>query len=292
MIKTGFYTALGTPLDNDGRFIAGSFAKQIEDQIAAGASGLLVMGSMGIEAFIKNSEYVKIAETGAKAAKGACPVFVGAMDCSIARVLDRIESLKGLAIDGVVATAPFYSLANQDQIVNYFTGIADKSPFPVYMYDLPGVAKVKISMETINTLMKHPNIKGIKSGDIVTARLLTLNPDKPSDFNLFFSGLDVFDVAYKFGITKNLDGMFACTPKIASNMYKSLRNAEYDQATKYLDDILLLRDTMAGNNLMAAFTYIMNLLGYEGNYHQDYSLKFTKAQEETIMACLKTCKAI
>jgi dihydrodipicolinate synthase/N-acetylneuraminate lyase len=292
MMKSGFYTALGTPLDNDGNFLAGSFAKQIEDQIAAGASGLLVMGSMGIEACIKNSEYLKCATAGAKAVKGACPVFVGVMDTSISRVLDRAISLKGLQYDGVVATAPYYSTANQDEVVNYFTGIADKSPFPVYMYDLPGVAKVKLSMKSIDTLMKHGNIKGIKAGDIVTARLITQNPNKPKDFDLFFSGLDVFDIAYKGGITKNLDGMFACTPTIASNMYKALRNSEYEQAGKYLDDILLLRDTMLANNLMAAFTYIMNLLGYEGNFHQDYSVKFTKAQEEAIMSCLKQCKAI
>ena len=46
-MKAGFVTALGTPLDKDGNLMVESYKKEIEDQIQAGAAGLLVMGSMG-----------------------------------------------------------------------------------------------------------------------------------------------------------------------------------------------------------------------------------------------------
>ena len=58
-MEKGFYTALGTPLDENGNFIPGSMARQIEQQIEAGVSGLLVMGSMGNMTYLKNSEYPK-----------------------------------------------------------------------------------------------------------------------------------------------------------------------------------------------------------------------------------------
>ena len=51
-LKKGFYTALGTPVDNDGNIVAESLKKEIDMQIDAGASGLLLMGSMGMEASI------------------------------------------------------------------------------------------------------------------------------------------------------------------------------------------------------------------------------------------------
>ena len=57
MRKDGFYTALGTPLDDQGKVVKQSFVKQIEDQIASGASGLLVMGTMGALGTIRNSAY-------------------------------------------------------------------------------------------------------------------------------------------------------------------------------------------------------------------------------------------
>ena len=291
-MKNGFYTALGTPLDQQDNLVADSFAKQVEDQVAAGASGLLIMGSMGMGPYVKNGEFAKVAKVGSEAAKGACTVFVGVMDNSVTRVLERIDALKGMKIDGVVATAPYYFTSEQDEIRNYFVQIADKSAFPVYMYDLPSVAKTPISVKTAEFLMKHKNIKGIKSGNLVTARLLTQNPNRPDDFSVLYSGLDTFDIAYHGGVKMNLDGMFACTPKIATNMYKCLANSEWEQAGKYLDDILTLRDCLAANNIMESFGYVMNLLGYAGRYSPDYSVEFKDSQRETVMECLKKCKVL
>ena len=291
-MKNGFYTALGTPLDNNDNLVADSFVKQIKDQTAAGASGLLIMGSMGIGPYVKNSEFAKVAKVGTDAAKGACTVFVGVMDNSVTRVLERIDALKGMKIDGVVATTPYYFMVNQDEIYNYFAQIADQSAFPVYLYDLPGVTKVAISVKTVESLMKHKNIKGIKSGNLVTARLLSQNPGRPSDFSVLYSGLDTFDIAYQGGIKMNLDGMFACTPKITSSMYKCLANSEWEQAGKYLDDILTLRDCLAANNIMESFGYVMNLLGCEGRYSPDYRAELKDAQRETVMECLKKCKVL
>ena len=51
-LKDGFYTALGTPLDKDGNLVKESLTKHIKQQMEAGASGLLLMGSMGIEAYL------------------------------------------------------------------------------------------------------------------------------------------------------------------------------------------------------------------------------------------------
>ena len=93
-MEKGFYTALGTPLDENGNFIPGSMANQIEQQIEAGASGLLVMGSMGQMTYIKQDEYAKVAAESVKAAKGRIPVLVGVTDVSIHRVMDRVEALK------------------------------------------------------------------------------------------------------------------------------------------------------------------------------------------------------
>lgn len=291
-MKDGFYTALGTPLDDMGNFMQCSFEKQVEDQVSAGASGLLALGSMGIEPYIKDSEYLKIAKTVTYTAKNSCPVFVGVMDNSVSRVKDRIKALAGLKIDGVVATVPFYYAVTQDEVANFFMSLAKGSPFPIYMYDLPGVTKTKINIKTAEYLMMQDNINGIKTGDIITARVLLRSPKRRKDFNVFFSGLDVFDIAYHSGIGMNLDGMFACTSKIALNMYSSLRNSNNEQAGKYLDDILLLRDTLAEAGIFPAFTYAMNLLGFEGRYSPDYSIELKQEQKEKIMVCMKKCGVI
>lgn len=288
-MNKGFYTALGTPFDAEGNFLADSMRRQIEQQIAAGVSGLLVMGSMGNEAYIKNSEYAKVAEVSASAAAGRVPVLVGVTDVSIGRVMDRVNAISHVSgIDGVVSTVPYYSVVNQNNIFTFYNEIANQSKWPVYLYDLAVVTKAPTLPATVKKLWKNPNIKGIKSGNLVTQRILHRAEDRPADFTMMFSNIDEFDIAYKSGINKNLDGMFACAPKTARKMYEALAADDYETGSKALDDILALRDLFLGTaSLMNAFTYAMNLLGCEGFFARDYEAKITDQEKEQVAAAMK-----
>lgn len=288
-MNKGFYTALGTPFDAEGSFLADSMCCQIEQQIAAGVSGLLVMGSMGNESYIKNSEYAKVAEVSAKAAAGRVPVLMGVTDVSIGRVMDRVNAISHVdGIDGVVSTVPYYSTVNQNQIFTFYNEIANQSKWPVYLYDLAVVTKAPTLPATVKKLWKNPNIKGIKSGNLVTQRILHRAEDRPADFTMMFSNIDEFDIAYKSGINKNLDGMFACTPKTARKMYEALAADDYATGSKALDDILALRDMFLGTaSLMNAFTYAMNLLGCEGFFARDYEAMITDQEKAQVAAAMK-----
>ena len=285
-LEKGFYTALGTPLTESGDLVAESLKKHIEQQIEAGASGLLLMGSMGIEAYIKNSAYKDIVKVGAEANNGRLPLFVGVMDNSIAKVMEKIEMIGNADITGVVLTTPFYSMLNFDQLVNWFTTIADRSPYPVYLYDLAVVTKIKITLPLIDKLINHKNIKGIKTADWEMIQAIGRKyPD--AEFECLYSGLDSFDYANMMGITKNLDGMFACTPKNGRQMYDCVNAGDFAGARAHLDNILLLRDTMIKYGLMYCFTYCMNLLGCEGNFHQDYCLPITDEAKRVMEDTMK-----
>lgn len=273
-LTDGFYTALGTPLDENGNLVEASLRKHINQQINSGASGLLLMGSMGIEAHIKNSSYGDIVRVAAEEVNGRLPLFVGAMDNSISKVMAKIELIGDAEIDGVVLTVPFYSAVDDVQAINWYTTIANKSPYPVYMYDLAVVTKYKITIGVVDKLINHPNIKGIKTADWEMIQAIGRKyPD--ADFDCLYSGLDSFDYANMMGIKKNLDGMFACTPKNGKMMVDCNLKGDFKGARQYLDNILLLRDTMIEHNLMPCFTHCMNLLGCNGNFHEDYCVPIT-----------------
>ena len=194
-LKKGFYTALGTPLDKNGDLIADSLVKEINMQIDACASGLLLMGSMGIEPTIKNSAFKETVRVAAEAVAGRVPLFVGCMDNSVERVKERIDMIKDYNFDGVVLTTPFYGTAPNDQLIRFFERVADYSPKPLFLYDLAVVTKQKITYPMLEKLAKHPNIKGIKSGDIVLARQVKRNmPTKERSFA-------ILDAAYEGGVT-------------------------------------------------------------------------------------------
>ena len=271
MLKNGFYTALGTPLTEDGKIIEGALVKHIDQQIDAGAVGLLLMGSMGIEASVPHSEYKKTVDVAIEATKERVPLFVGAMDNSIARVKERIDMIgAGKKIDGIVVTVPFYAVPREVDAIRFFTEIANYSPYPIYIYDLPGVTQFRVSMKIIDAIIGHKNVKGMKSANWELIKAIERKyPD--AGFECLYSGLDSFDHANVLGIKKNLDGMFCCTPKNGKAMYECAAKGDIAGMRKHLDNILLMRDTMLAHGLMMCFTHCMNLLGIEGNFHQDYT---------------------
>ena len=178
-----------------------------------------------------------------------------------------IDALKDIDYDGLVLTTPFYQMEGFKSLVNFFTEIADYSDKPVYLYDLPGVTKIKITFELVKELAKHPNIKGIKSGDIVLGRLVKLNLPK---FNFFFSNLDIFDVSISYGIEKVLDGMFTCMPKTSKALTLAIEKGDKEEITKNVSTIIAFRDQFLKNGIWPGYTIAMNLLGLDGIYGQGY----------------------
>lgn len=270
-MKAGFVPAVGTPLDQNGNLCVESYKKQIDDQIRHGAIGILCMGSMGIQAFVRNSVYPEIAKAAVEAAAGRVPVFVGAMDCSIARAHDRMAAMEHLDIAGFVLTTPYYSPCNPQMIINYYKGVCAGTKHKVLMYDLPSATQSKITYNIVKELIRTvPNLAGIKSADMNMFRKLKLDPEVPEDFLMVYSGLDNFDIAYKWGIDKCLDGMLSCTPVNTEKLFAAMKEGNFNAAAGYLNTIVGLRDFFIARNLWPSFSTAMNLLGYEGNFAPDY----------------------
>ena len=291
-MKDGFYPALGTPTEDNGELIESSYNKEIELMIEAGAQGVLCMGSMGKMASIRNSEYPKIAKYCFRVVSKRLPVMVGVMDCSVSRVLDRIDSLGKIDIDGVVATTPYYFKIDGEGIIIFFKILAEKSKYPVYIYDLPSVTQSPITGDILKSLIDVPNIKGIKTANLDLILDLYRNNWLKDDFSVFYSGLDLFDVALNSGVGKNLDGMFTCTPYNSKKIYENMKPGNFMKLSKYLNNILKLRNLFLKETVFPAYSYAMELIGCPGNYHLDYDTPVSKELREEISNCMKAINEI
>lgn len=292
LMKDGFYPALGTPTSDSGKLIESSYQKGIELMIEAGAQGVLCMGSMGKMAAIKNREYPKIAKYCFKVVSKRIPVMVGVMDCSVSRVLERIEALGNIDIEGVVATTPYYYKVGSDGIINFFRMLADNSKYPVYIYDLPSVTQSPITGDILKSLIDIPNISGVKTANLNLILDLYRNDLQNGDFSIFYSGLDLFDVALNSGVSKNLDGMFTCTPYNSKKMYENMGQGNSMNVSKHLNNILKLRNLFLKETVFPAYSYAMELIGCPGNYHYDYEKPVSKDLKEKIYNCMKAINEI
>jgi len=288
----GFITAIGTPLDRDGNLVKNSFKKHIEDQIKANVSGILCMGSMGQQASIKNNIFVDVAEASVSYIAFRVPIIVGCMDNSIERVKDRIDLIKKFKIDGIAVTTPFYYGLNQEDLLRFFTRIADYSLCPVYLYDLPQVTKTKIEIKTVLTLSKHSNIAGIKcSHDPVFVRKLHDLFKEDQNFDIIAAQPDLIDVFYKYGLKLHLDGIYCLFPGWMKELKSCIDKSNWDKVTIIQQRITSFRDKLLPLDTFPAFSHGMNLLGYEGNFAPDYC-KLEQENKDKIYKLMREYKLI
>ncbi len=272
-MEDGFYPALGTPTE-------------------AGAKGVLCMGSMGKMASIGDREYPGVARHCVETVSQKVPVMVGVMDCSISRVVDRIEALGNIKIDGVVATVPYYYKLNTNEIINFFQLLSKKSKHPVYIYDLPSVTQSPVTYGIMEALSGASNIKGIKTGNLALILEMQRNNYRDDNFSVFYSGLDLFDVALYSGIRKNLDGMFTCTPFNSKKLYENAERDNLKTSSNFLNHIINLRNIFIKEYVFSAYSYAMELLGCPGNYHPDYSVPVSENLKKEIFSYMKTINEI
>lgn len=286
MLKPGFYCALGTPLDAEGNLLGESLCAHIESQIQAGASGLLLMGTMGTLGCVRSSQYEPAVRFAVEAVGGRVPLMVGAADNSLARVRDRIDVIN--RYPGVIAvlTAPYYLGFGREQALRYFHCAAAMTSHDVYLYDHPFTARYKLTCADVYELCAIPNIKGIKTGDAVLIKTLH-DMALRADFTPIFSNSDLFAVGHAYGITHILDGIFACFPATTGRAQRAFDAGDFEGGKQALNAMMAARDELFVLGIWPAFSCAMNLLGFSGNFAPDYELPLPEAHRPRIRAILE-----
>lgn len=286
-MKNGFYTALGTPYLPDGTLAEAGYRKEIEQQIQAGASGVLVMGTMGLLGCVPEAEYERVIRVACDAVAGRVRVLVGATDNSLTRVKARMDIINQYPVDVVVLTPPYYDQMDNDLLVEFLTKCAAMTDKDVYLYDHVGITQHKLNFAMVKKLAQVPNLKGIKSADLVLIKALHDDPEIKEDFMPIFSGSDLFGVANQYGIKNYLDGIFSCFPATIGKIQKCFDAEDYEGAKYWLKMMMDARDDMLAGGLWEMFSYAMNLLGCEGLFGHDYDRPATEAQKAATEAIMK-----
>ena len=286
MFKKGFYTALGTPLNKKGDIVKKSLEMEIESQISAGASGLLLMGTMGMQGCIKSSAYEDAVQIASNVIAGRISLLVGAMDNSLCRVTERLHILEKYAVDAAVLTPPFYFQISSASLTNFFEQAAAATKLNIFLYDHQQITKHKITFGMTLKLSKLPNIVGIKSADFVLIKALHDCQQLKKDFLPVFSASDLIAPAYQYGIDSYLDGIFSSMPKTIGKIQSYFIRGDFTDACAALNSMMAARDQMIEIGIWPAFSYAMNLLGFEGNFAPDYEIALSKQDEEKVRQCM------
>ena len=208
---TGTGIALITPFKTDFSVDVDALRGIVNFVIDNGADFLVALGTTSEAPTLTQSEKQLVVKTILDANAHRLPVLLGMGGNNTQNVIENIKSQDFTGIEGILSVVPFYNKPNQRGMRAHFEAIADASPVPVIVYNVPGRVGVNLQAATCVELAKHPNIVAVKEASGNLQQIMEILRDKPADFDVL-SGDD--------GITQPLMALGAKgVISVAANAY-------------------------------------------------------------------------
>ncbi len=186
----GTGVALVTPFDINGKVDNVALKKLVNYQIENGVDYLVVLGTTAETPTLSGDEQQDIVDFIIKINNKRLPVVLGIGNNNTAEVLKSIQKVNTNEIDAILSVSPYYNKPSQEGIYQHFKAIAEVSPLPVILYNVPPRTGSNMIPETVIRLANDfENIIGIKEAAGNFEQVLELIRTKPKDF-LVISGED------------------------------------------------------------------------------------------------------
>jgi dihydrodipicolinate synthase/N-acetylneuraminate lyase len=176
MLIEGIFAAVPTPFYPDERVYFRKLEANIVHYSRTLLSGVLLLGSTGEAVMLDDSESREVLRVAAEAAAPEKVLIAGVARESVKATVALAETAAEFRYDAVLVRTPTYYASQMSvaAVLHYFRSVADRSPLPVLIYNIPQCAPYNIPVELVAELAQHPNIIGIKdsSGSVERIRAL------------------------------------------------------------------------------------------------------------------------
>lgn len=184
MLLEGIFAAISTPFYSDERLYLRKLEANVARYSRSLLGGLVVLGSTGEAVALNDSESREVLRTAADAAAPEKVLIAGVARESAKATLELAEAAAEAHYDAVLVRTPTYysPLISRAAVLNYFRTVADRSPLPVILYNIPKFAPYSMQPDVVGELAQHPNIIGIKdsTGNVEQVRgLVEATRDAP-----------------------------------------------------------------------------------------------------------------
>lgn len=157
----------------------------IENIIAAGIDYIVALGTTSEAATMTESERAAVQEFIVETVNGRRPIMLGLGGNNTLNITDQLARTNFDGISGILSVTPYYNKPNQRGLMAHYRSVAEASPVPVVIYNVPGRTGVNLSAETTLTLAAEcPNIIGIKEASGNMQQIMEILRSRPAGFRV------------------------------------------------------------------------------------------------------------
>ena len=186
----GTGVAIVTPFTDDHSIDFDGFRRVVQHVSDGGVQYIVLQGTTGESPTVTRAEKAQLLAFLKENNPRNLPIVYGMGGNVTPDVVKTIQETDFQGVSAILSVCPYYNKPGQRGVIEHFTRIADASPVPVILYNIPFRTGINMTAETICTLARHENIIGVKEASCVIEQCMEIARDKPADF-LLISGDDV-----------------------------------------------------------------------------------------------------
>ena len=164
-------------------------------------------------------------------------------------------------IQGILSVVPFYNKPNQRGMKAHFEAIADASPVPVVVYNVPGRVGVNLQAATCVELAQHPNIIAVKEASGNLQQIMEILRDKPADFDVISGDDGITQPMMALGAQGVISVAANAYIKPFAQMMKAMREGRHEEALKLHYRMLRMNQLIFADGNPAGIKCLMSLMG-------------------------------
>jgi len=208
---SGSLVAIVTPMRPDGRVDFEAWARLVDFHLQNGTSGIVVGGSTGESATLRDSELRELTERACEQARQRIPIIIGAGTSSTASTVERVGWLSELPVDGLLIVTPAYNRPTQEGLYLHFAAAAEAARKPIILYNVPSRTAVDMVPATVGRLSQLPGIVSVKEAVTEPGRVRALVDACRKDFAV----LSGDDATARNAIREGARGVISVTANVA-----------------------------------------------------------------------------
>lgn len=181
----GLGIALVTPFTKDGNVDYEALLSLVDYHIEAGVDFLCILGTTAETPCLTHEEKVEIKNRIVKHVHGRMPLLMGCGGNCTDAVVNEIRTMDLSGIDGILSVCPMYNKPSQEGLYQHFRAIAEASPLPIVLYNVPGRTGVNLTADTTLRLAHDfPNIIAIKEASGKIDQIKEILEKRPEGFDV------------------------------------------------------------------------------------------------------------
>ena len=263
---TGVFPPIPTPFDGEGRLHLAALADNLQRWNEYRLAGYVVLGSNGEAVYLTEEEKVLVW----KAARAAIPstkLMIAGTGCESTQETIR---LTGLAADAgaeaaLVVTPHYFSgQMTRESLLHHYRTVADASPIPVLVYNVPKFTNVDMDAATIAEASSHPNIAGVKDSSGNIAKLADVVRLAGPGFQVLAGTGGFFFAGLTLGAVGGVLALANVAPQESVHIYELYKAGEWDKAADLQRRMLPVNAAVTGRFGIPGLKAALDLLGYYG----------------------------